>query len=286
MKKRFIFILSGVMAMSLFTGFGKSEEEKAMDEIASHMIDEAAEDGVDLDKLLEEEYASYEERHAENVKEMEERKDFALQKEEAAKKPISAYEAYKNAATSEDIIAKAKEYNEAYEEYLKLADGDPEKENILLSYLRNINPDLKNTKILESIYEIKAAYVDFAEKENYDEARFYYNLEEDSAYIALTGMDEATYAIDEILVLKRDGSVCEIDLESVMTPTTSLIQPLGFEENSYIIFTVDNAEYKYWEFDINDSIAKGTATTTDTTTYTEHWFNNTLEELNFGEPAN
>lgn len=116
MKKRFIFILSGVMAMSLFTGFGKSEEEKAMDEIASHMIDEAAEDGVDLDKLLEEEYASYEERHAENVKEMEERKDFALQKEEAAKKPISAYEAYKNAATSEDIIAKAKEYNEAYEE--------------------------------------------------------------------------------------------------------------------------------------------------------------------------
>lgn len=69
MKKLLVMILVGVMTMSVLTGCGKSEEEKAMDEMASHIIDEAAEDGVDLEEMLEEEYEAYEERHEENMKE-------------------------------------------------------------------------------------------------------------------------------------------------------------------------------------------------------------------------
>ena len=70
MKKLFVMVLVGIMAMSVLTGCGKSEEEKAMDEMASHIIEEAAADGVDLKKVLEEEYKAYEERDEQNMKEL------------------------------------------------------------------------------------------------------------------------------------------------------------------------------------------------------------------------
>ena len=122
MKKLLVMILVGVMTMGVLTGCGKSEEEKAMDEMASHIMDEAAEDGVDLEEMLEEEYEAYEERHEENMKEIEEHNDFAALMQEEVKKPVSAWEAYMASTTSKDIIANAKEYNKAYDEYLKLAD--------------------------------------------------------------------------------------------------------------------------------------------------------------------
>ena len=283
MKKLFVMVLVGIMAMSVLTGCGKSEEEKAMDEMASHIIEEAAADGVDLNKVLEEEYKAYEERHEQNMKELEEKKEFALAKEEAVKEPVSAYQAYMNSTTSQDIIANAEKYNEAYDKYLELADGNQETVNQLVNYLEGQN-NLKRTKINESIYRLKAAYVDFNEKDKYSEAWFYYNTDEDTAHIVFQGMDSETYAVNDILVLNGDGSTCEIDLSSVMTDTTSLVQSLGFVGNTYYIFTVDNAEYKYWEFDVSGATASGVSTSTSTVTSNEHWFMNTLEELNYGEP--
>ena len=53
MKKILAMVLVGVIGMCIFTGCGKSEEEKAMDEIADHLRDEAAADGVDIDKKQE-----------------------------------------------------------------------------------------------------------------------------------------------------------------------------------------------------------------------------------------
>ena len=283
MKKLFVMILAGVMAMSVLTGCGKTEEEKAMDEMASHILEEAAADGVDLEKVLEEEYKAYEERHEQNMKELEEKKEFALEKEEAVKEPVSAYQAYMNSTTSQDIIANAEKYNEAYDKYLELADGDQETVNQLVNYLEGQN-NLKRTKINESVYRLKAAYVDFNEKDKYSEAWFYYNTDEDTAHIVFQGMDSETYMVNEILVLNGDGTTCEIDLSSVMTDTTSLVQSLGFVENTYYIFTVDNADYKYWEFDVSGATASGVSTSNSTVTSNEHWFMNTLEELNYGEP--
>ena len=283
MKKLFVMILAGVMAMSVLTGCGKTEEEKAMDEMASHILEEAAADGVDLEKVLEEEYKAYEERHEQNMKELEEKKEFALKKEEAVKEPVSAYQAYMNSTTSQDIIANAEKYNEAYDKYLELADGDQETVNQLVNYLEGQN-NLKRTKINESVYRLKAAYVDFSEKDRYSEAWFYFNTDEDTAHIVFQGMDSETYAVNEILVLNGDGSTCEIDLSSVMTDTTSLVQSLGFVGNTYYIFTVDNADYKYWEFDVSGATASGVSTSNSTVTSNEHWFMNTLEELNYGEP--
>ena len=283
MKKLFVMILAGVMAMSVLTGCGKTEEEKAMDEMASHILEEAAADGVDLEKVLEEEYKAYEERHEQNMKELEEKKEFALKKEEAVKEPVSAYQAYMNSTTSQDIISNAEKYNEAYDKYLELADGDQETVNQLVNYLEGQN-NLKRTKINESVYRLKAAYVDFNEKDKYSEAWFYYNTDEDTAHIVFQGMDSKTYMVNEILVLNGDGTTCEIDLSSVMTDTTSLVQSLGFVGNTYYIFTVDNADYKYWEFDVSGATASGVSTSNSTVTSNEHWFMNTLEELNYGEP--
>ena len=283
MKKLFVMILAGVMAMSVLTGCGKTEEEKAMDEMASHILEEAAADGVDLEKVLEEEYKAYEERHEQNMKELEEKKEFALKKEEAVKEPVSAYQAYMNSTTSQDIISNAEKYNEAYDKYLELADGDQETVNQLVNYLEGQN-NLKRTKINESVYRLKAAYVDFNEKDKYSEAWFYYNTDEDTAHIVFQSMDSETYMVNEILVLNGDGTTCEIDLSSVMTDTTSLVQSLGFVENTYYIFTVDNADYKYWEFDVSGATASGVSTSNSTVTSNEHWFMNTLEELNYGEP--
>ena len=59
MKKILVMVLVGVIGMCIFTGCGKSEEEKAMDEIADHLRDEAAADGVDIDKMVEEEAEKY-----------------------------------------------------------------------------------------------------------------------------------------------------------------------------------------------------------------------------------
>lgn len=52
-------VLVGVIGMSALAGCGKSEEEKAMDEVAEHLRDEAAQDGVDIDKMASEEAEKY-----------------------------------------------------------------------------------------------------------------------------------------------------------------------------------------------------------------------------------
>jgi hypothetical protein len=147
-----------------------------------------------------------------------------------------------------------------------------------------MNPNPKRTKINESVYAIKAAYVDCAEKDKYTEAFFYYNTEEDTAHIVFQGIDETTYTVNDLLVLNGDGSTCQIDLSSVTTDATSLVQSMGFVGNTYYMFTVDNAEYKYWEFDVTGETATGVSTSTSNVTSSEHWFMNTLEELNMGEP--
>ena len=59
MKKILVMVLVGIIGMSALAGCGKSEEEKAMDEVAEHLRDEAAADGVDLDKMVEEEAEKY-----------------------------------------------------------------------------------------------------------------------------------------------------------------------------------------------------------------------------------
>lgn len=106
MKKILILLILGVLSIGVITGCGKSEEEKAADEIADHIRDEASKDGVDIDKMLEEEQAQYEEQYENEMDEVErlnqaktELGDFAEEKMSAL---ASIYNEYKDAKFEED----------------------------------------------------------------------------------------------------------------------------------------------------------------------------------------
>lgn len=284
MKKLLVMVLLGCMTMGLSTGCSKSEEEKAMDELSRHMIEEAAQDGVDLEKLLEEEYAAYEVRHEQNQKELQEHNEFAAVLQEAIVEMTAAYEDYRSAVTAKDIVKKAEIYNQMYDEYLELGEGDPVKERSLIDNLGRQNSRNKRNKIAQCIYELKAAYVDCEEKANYQEAWLYYNEEETSAYIAFIGKNEMNGMTDEILILKQDGTTCEIDVAGIITPTTTYIEPLSFKGNNFMINTVDNADYKYWMFDVTGTTASGVAVEYTDGDFMNHWFDNSLESLNQVEP--
>ena len=239
--------------------------------------------GVDLNEVLKEEQEAYEEAHEEAQKEIEEHNDFVMVMEEGVKEPVSAYEAYKNAATAEEILAKAEEYNAAYERYMQLAEGDSDKMLSLRNYLGKQNAT--DAPLLKSIYEIKAAYMDYTEKEQYSESWLCYNTEADTACIVLTAMDETTYMLNRVTILKQDGSTCEIDLSSIMTETTSTISVLTMNGDTLLMSSVDNADFKNWAFKVNETTATGTATTVTEGDHLAEWFMNSYEELNQIEPT-
>ncbi len=284
MKKLLVMVLLGVTTMSLLAGCGKSEEEKALSEMQAQIMKEAEKDSDELEKYMEQHYEAYEKAGEERQKAVEEHNAFAEKMQEVVKKPIEAYEAYMDATTAKEVISSAEAYNQAYKEYLELAKGDAEKENSLVNYLGRQNPHHKRTPILESVYEVKAVYLDFAERDRYSEGWIYYNNEINSAFIVLASRNEATQLFDEMVILKSNGSTCKLDVASVVTQTTSMIEPLNFVGDSYLLFTVDNADYKYWQFDMTGKTAKGAATDITEGTYEYGWFDNSLEGLNLEEP--
>lgn len=141
MKKMLVMLLVGTMSMSALTGCGKSEEEKAADEIAEHIRDEAADDGVDIDKMLEEEQAQYEEQYEAEMDEIERQNlaktelgDFAEEKMTAL---ASVYNEYKDAKWEEDEAKMQEladnirnEYESYRNEYNELRDELLEKYNL------------------------------------------------------------------------------------------------------------------------------------------------------------
>ena len=280
MKRVFAFVLVMILLLSL-TACGKSEEEQAQNEIYEHMKEEAAEDGVDLDALIASEQAAYEERHEEYLEEREEAQDFQTKVDPLLNEIETAYAAYKAATSSADIISTAEAFNDLYNEYMALAEQAPDSVQDMVTQLDH--RIRRRADIAECIYMIKAAYADFADKESFYEAWCYYSLEENNAYIALIGIDETTYVIDDIQILKTDGTICKIDLSSVVTDTTSYISPMGVVDGLFLLNTVDNADYLYFAFDLNGSTATGTKSDLTAGTYSEWWFNNNMESFNMEE---
>lgn len=182
----------------------------------------------------------------------------------------AAYTAYREATASADIISTAKVFNGLYREYLALAEDKP---SSLGSMLTKLNRRIgRKTEIPECIYLIKAAYAGFADKASFAEAWCYYDLEENNAYIALIGIDEATYIADDIRILKTDGSVCRIDLSSVVTDRTSYVQPYGMSKELFLLNIADNADYLYFTFRLDSATATGARVSEAAGTYRQFWF--------------
>jgi hypothetical protein len=242
---------------------GMSEEEQAWNEIYGHLKEDAAKDGVDLDALIASEQADYEQRHNEYLKDRAEAQDFQAKVAPLLDEIETVYAAYKAATASADIVSTAEEFNELYREYMALAEDAPDSvQNLLTKLDHRIR---RRADIPECIYRIKAVYADFTDKESFSEAWCYYDLEENNAYIALI-------ADRNIQILKMDGTLCKIDLSSVVTDSTAYISPIGVTDSHFLLYTIDNADYLYFEFPLDGTTATGKKTDRTASAYKQWWF--------------
>ena len=278
MKKILAMVLVGVIGMCIFTGCGKSEEEKAMDEIADHLRDEAAADGVDIDKMVEEEAEKYNaELEAGNkaianeneFKESLKNNEIALIKEK--------YEIYLNATDSETAKKAAEELNKAYDEYLNAAIGEYISEQGAYELLKR--NDIYAGKVTDSELQTRVNYLDNCYGKNYNKIKFFDDDNENISILMYNETDDQI--VSDVALVFPDGKVLTPDLSSI----NELVQSVEFAVNSSSLiitnytwayeFTSDNAVNSIGNADGSPIFPEG-----DYSYDTELW-ENTIEEYNF-----
>ena len=243
MKKILVMVLVGVIGMCIFTGCGKSEEEKAMDEIADHLRDEAAADGVDLDKMVEEEAEKYNaELEAGNkaianeneFKESLKNNEIALIKEK--------YEIYLNATDSETAKKAAEELNKAYDEYLNAAIGEYISEQGAYELLKR--NDIYAGKVTDSELQTRVNYLDNCYGKNYNKIKFFDDDNENISILMYNETDDQI--VSDVLLVYPDGTVLTPNLSGIIEPVQCV--EFAVNRNSLIItnyswayeFTLEN----------------------------------------------
>jgi len=278
MKKILVMVLVGIIGMSALAGCGKSEEEKAMDEVAEHLRDEAAADGVDLDKMVEEEAEKYNaELEAGNkaianeneFKESLKNNEIALIKEK--------YEIYLNATDSETAKKAAEELNKAYDEYLNAAIGEYISEQGAYELLKR--NDIYAGKVTDSELQTRVNYLDNCYGKNYNKIKFFDDDNENISILMYNETDDQI--VSDVALVFPDGKVLTPDLSSI----NELVQSVEFAVNSSSLiitnytwayeFTSDNAVNSIGNADGSPIFPEG-----DYSYDTELW-ENTIEEYNF-----
>ncbi len=277
MKKILVMVLVGIIGMSALAGCGKSEEEKAMDEVAEHLRDEAAADGVDLDKMVEEEAEKYNsELEAGNkaianeneFKESLKNNEIALIKEK--------YEIYLNATDSETAKKAAEELNKAYDEYLNAAIGEYISEQGAYELLKR--NDIYAGKVTDSELQTRVNYLDNCYGKNYNKIKFFDDDNENISILMYNETDDQI--VSDVTLVFPDGKVLTPDLSSI----NELVQSVEFAVNSSSLiitnytwayeFTSDNAVNSIGNADGSPIFPEG-----DYSYDTELW-ENTIEEYN------
>lgn len=243
MKKILVMVLVGIIGMSALAGCGKSEEEKAMDEVAEHLRDEAAADGVDLDKMVEEEAEKYNaELEAGNkaianeneFKESLKNNEIALIKEK--------YEIYLNATDSETAKKAAEELNKAYDEYLNAAIGEYISEQGAYELLKR--NDIYARKVTDSELQTRVNYLDNCYGKNYNKIKFF---DDDNKNISILMYNETDdQIVSDVLLVYPDGTVLTPNLSGISEPVQCV--EFAVNRNSLIItnyswayeFTLEN----------------------------------------------
>ena len=278
MKKILVMVLVGIIGMSALAGCGKSEEEKAMDEVAEHLRDEAAADGVDLDKMVEEEAEKYNaELEAGNkaianeneFKESLKNNEIALIKEK--------YEIYLNATDSETAKKAAEELNKAYDEYLNAAIGEYISEQGAYELLKR--NDIYAGKVTDSELQTRVNYLDNCYGKNYNKIKFFDNDNENISILMYNETDDQI--VSDVLLVYPDGTVLTPNLSGISEPVQCV--EFAVNRNSLIItnyswayeFTSDNAVNSIGNADGSPIFPEG-----DYSYDTELW-ENTIEEYNF-----
>ena len=271
-------VLVGIIGMSALAGCGKSEEEKAMDEVAEHLRDEAAADGVDLDKMVEEEAEKYNaELEAGNkaianeneFKESLKNNEIALIKEK--------YEIYLNATDSETAKKAAEELNKAYDEYLNAAIGEYISEQGAYELLKR--NDIYAGKVTDSELQTRVNYLDNCYGKNYNKIKFFDDDNENISILMYNETDDQI--VSDVLLVYPDGTVLTPNLSGIIEPVQCV--EFAVNRNSLIItnyswayeFTSDNAVNSIGNADGSPIFPEG-----DYSYDTELW-ENTIEEYNF-----
>ena len=173
MKKILVMVLVGVIGMSIFTGCGKSEEEKANDEIAQHLRDEAAEDGVDIDKMMEDDAEKYNAELEEGNKKIANENEFKESLKNNEMVPLKEQEEiYMNATDSATAKKAAEEFNKAYDKYMEAAIGEYLiNERIAAEQLNN--NDIRRTKISDNELQTRVNYLDNCYGKDYNKVQLF-----------------------------------------------------------------------------------------------------------------
>ncbi len=279
MKKIFALVLTFALLLSL-AACGMSEEERARNEIYSHLKAEAALDGVDLDALIAAEQAASQERHEQFAQQQAQAQDRQAQAEPLLEGLEEAYNTYKSATAGADIRAAGERFNALFAEYMALAQDYASDQSLRRQLEQRTR---RRTELPACVYRIKAAYADFSEKNAFHEAWCYFSLEADTAYVTLVGIDENTGLINDLRVLREDGTVCTLELSSVVTANTSYIHPMGVADGQLLVNTIANADYHYFTFALDGNTAVGTEIEDGANNWSQFWFNNNLESFNTEE---
>lgn len=253
--KKFVKMMAAVLAMlTLMTACGKSEEEQALDEIRSHIYEEAAADGVDLDALLESEYAASQERVEQFDQEQAKKQDLAAQVDALMPQIAAVCETYNSASTPAEIIAAAEEFNKLHESCIALAGTNTGYKSLVANKLWE-NTGRRN-RIEEAVYLGKAALTGANISSDYTDVYFYFQPETNDSKFLCTRQNEAHE--QEILVLSQNGDIYIPDLSAIKAMDPSTYYAYNLTEDSLIVEVIVNADWRKFEFLLNDPASTGT----------------------------
>ncbi len=248
MKKILVMVLVGVIGMSILAGCGKSEEEKANDEIAQHLRDEAAADGVDIDKMVEEEAEKYNAELEAGNKAIANENELRESLKNNEMVPMrEQYEIYKNATDSATAKKAAEEFNKAHDKYMEAAVGEYLYESSALDWLRQ--NDIYKAKITDIELQTKVMYLDNCYGKSYNKIQFFVD---DNDHISILMWNETdNQIVSDVTLIYNDGRSIVPDLSSIGEP----VQSVGFVVNSNSLIITD---YK-WAYEFTPENTSGTS---------------------------
>ncbi|WP_286077153.1 hypothetical protein [Thomasclavelia cocleata] len=282
MKKTMKITMSLIIMMMVLGGLagcGKSEEEKAMDEIAEHLRDEAAKDGVDLDNMVSEEAEKYNSELEAGNKAIANENEFKESLKNNEMVPLKEqYEIYLNATDSATAKKAAKEFNKAYDEYLKAAIGEYIVDEYSASELLRQN-DIRVTKITDSEIQTRVNYLDNCYGQSYNKIQLFKDNNKNISILMYNETDDQI--VSDVVLVFPDGKALTPNLSNITEP----IQSISFVvNNNSLIITNYSWAYEFTPENVSGaSIGNADGSPVfpegDYSYSTELW-ENTIEEFN------
>lgn len=282
MKKTMKITMSLIIMMMVLGGLagcGKSEEEKAMDEIAEHLRDEAAKDGVDLDNMVSEEAEKYNSELEAGNKAIANENEFKESLKNNEMVPLKEqYEIYLNATDSATAKKAAEEFNKAYDEYLKAAIGKYIVDEYSASELLRQN-DIRVTKITDSEIQTRVNYLDNCYGQSYNKIQLFKDNNKNISILMYNETDDQI--VSDVVLVFPDGKALTPNLSNITEP----IQSISFVvNNNSLIITNYSWAYEFTPENVSGaSIGNADGSPVfpegDYSYSTELW-ENTIEEFN------